>query len=163
MTPIPTRIPATGVRKPARNEAPAKIKTRPTAHVQRDKPSRPMKYDAPWTITIRPTVARNNRRPTPGRPPGNVENSLCSQLLLVCLRSLEAHRLRISASPSKRIPKSCNHRVTPSWYINPCNEARSRTPPCPERLDLRIHGPTKRESLRSCCMKPVLNIRRAEI
>ena len=39
-----------------------------------------MRYAAPWPIKAPPKATRSNSSPTPGRPPGNVENSLCSPL-----------------------------------------------------------------------------------
>ena len=68
---------AIGVRNPAVRAVPLMIKTRPSSHFSKDELNGPATQKIPAAAAERPTATRNNSRPTPGLPPGNVEYSLC--------------------------------------------------------------------------------------
>jgi hypothetical protein len=97
---------ASGVRQPIRSAAPVTRTSRPTAHAPLRR-SLPMRQAPPWTISARPTVARNSSRPTPGPPLGNDENNLCSSHLLGRSRIAPEASYRMTAhgeSPDRGIP-----------------------------------------------------------
>jgi hypothetical protein len=73
----PTSSTAIGVRNPTVRAAPLVIKTTPSSHFSKDEWNGPATQKIPAAAAERPTAARNNSRPTPGLPPGNVEYSLC--------------------------------------------------------------------------------------
>jgi hypothetical protein len=74
---------ATGVRNPSTTNSPLPI-ARP-AITQSKTVAWPLAFrnTAASTIANAPSVMRNRSSPTPGHPPGNVEKSLCSSLLLI--------------------------------------------------------------------------------
>jgi hypothetical protein len=52
-------------------------------------------YTAPWITAVTPMAVRSKSRPTPGHPPGNVENSLCSLFLLAAGRQSGRAHLKL--------------------------------------------------------------------
>jgi hypothetical protein len=74
---------AKGVKNPMTKAAPLALNSRPRD--QRSKPGTDAaeKYNTPAARDVAPIAARSSNNPSPGFPPGNVENSLCSE------RSLE--------------------------------------------------------------------------
>jgi hypothetical protein len=74
----PTKTPANGVNNPAAKAAPLAIKTKPNSHLPGVGLDGPERYRMASAAAVRPTATRNNNRPTPGLPSGNVEYSLCS-------------------------------------------------------------------------------------
>jgi hypothetical protein len=79
----PTKSPPHGVRNPTARAAPLVVKSKPSNHLTQIGPFDPDKYCTPTAMAAMPTAARKSNSPIPGRPPGNVENSLCSSFLLV--------------------------------------------------------------------------------
>jgi hypothetical protein len=79
---IPTRSPAYGVRNPIARAAPPIVKVKPASHLSNEGLDVPERYKTPTAVAASPTAARNNNKPMPGLPPGNVEYNLCSAYLL---------------------------------------------------------------------------------
>lgn len=74
---------ASGVRNPIKTNRPLPIASTPAAHAIAVRSLLADRNTAPCTIANTPNVVRNRRSPTPGHPPGNVEKSLCSSILLL--------------------------------------------------------------------------------
>lgn len=68
---------AAGVKKPTSKAAPALIKSSETVQASTFKVPPSERYMPPPTIAVRPIIDRIKRSPTPGEPPGNVENRRC--------------------------------------------------------------------------------------
>lgn len=100
-----------GVRNPSSSDAPLAIASKPA--IQALSATAPARYIVPWTATIIPTATRNRSSPTPGHPPGNVENNLCSATLRVPSR---APNFTLRAVTRNRIPIAWNLFVTLSCY-----------------------------------------------
>jgi predicted small secreted protein len=79
----PTKNPPQGVRNPMDRAVPLMVKSKPSNHLAQIGPFEPDKYCKPTAIAAAPKAVRSSNSPNPGRPPGNVENSLCSSFLLV--------------------------------------------------------------------------------
>lgn len=97
----PTKNPPHGVRNPTARAAPLVVKSKPSNHLAQMGPFELDKYSTPTAIAATPTAARSSNSPIPGRPPGNVENSLCSAFLLVP-RDFKAHNRR-AYEPAMRL------------------------------------------------------------
>lgn len=72
------RMPPTGVKKPSKRDSPLVTAINVKVPMDRIAASDRVRVDRPARSRTIPVVARNNRRPMPGHPPGNVENNLCS-------------------------------------------------------------------------------------
>jgi len=92
----PTRGPANGVRNPIAKANPLALITKPSSHLPKDGTKGVEKQKTPSAIAARPTAVRSRSKPRPGRPPGNVEYSLCSAYLPGALS--KTHDIREYAS-----------------------------------------------------------------
>ena len=75
-----TNPPATGVRTPSNSKMPLNTTMSAMTQISNVETPRSVRYAAPWMTAVAPTAMRNNNNPTPGHPPGNVENSRCRSL-----------------------------------------------------------------------------------
>jgi len=72
---------ASGVMNPTIKPSPLRSSIAETLHTRTEWWLKPERYKPPRRTAIPPRAARNSSRPIPGRPLGNVENSLCSGTL----------------------------------------------------------------------------------
>jgi hypothetical protein len=70
--------PPTGVKNPSKRDKPLATAINAKVTVDSIAVSDPARVEKPASTSTIALVARNNRRPIPGDPPGNVENSRCS-------------------------------------------------------------------------------------
>jgi hypothetical protein len=77
---------ATGVRNPINSKTPLPTVDKPTIHISGVELRRSVRYPAPWITAVVPIAVRSSSNPTPGHPPGNVENSRCRYVSLVLAR-----------------------------------------------------------------------------
>jgi hypothetical protein len=73
---------ANGVRNPTNSEMPLTTVNKPKSQFPSAGLSPSKRYIPPWIAAVIPTANRNNNKPIPGHPPGNVENNRCSSYLL---------------------------------------------------------------------------------
>ena len=100
-----TSPPATGVRNPIKSEIPLPATANPAAQISAVGLPWSARYATPWTTAIVPAAPRKSSKPTPGHPPGNVENNRCSSCLL-------GGQYRRPRSPLSRVTATIVKRIT---------------------------------------------------
>jgi hypothetical protein len=77
-----TSAPARGVKNPMNSEIPLAVINEPANQISNAGLPPSVRYAPPCITAVTPTAARNNSKPTPGHPLGNVENNRCRTCLL---------------------------------------------------------------------------------